>query len=195
MRWPTLSALILGIGTILTAKVCPAGDLFYGMSVFGGAQYDSDEIWHTEKHRDWREIQVRPLVGIHKTDRWDLWVEGSLGYIEWEDEPEAVNAGEVPYSIEAGVIGMTSYDVLKKGPWSLYGELGVGVGWMSETPDTNLVDTGILGFLDYGLGVKARTESGYIFKLGPRFHHRSCLTSVDAGLNSYGVMLGVAKER
>jgi hypothetical protein len=196
MRWPTMSALILGVGAILAATTCPAADAFYGLAVFGGTQYDSDEIWHTSENLDWREIGVRPFLGTHKTDRWDLWVEANLEYIEWEDEPGYAAAGEeIPFSIEAGLIGMTSYDVLKQGPWSLYGELGVGVGWLSETPDKNLVDTGILGFLDYGLGVKARTESGYIFKLGAKFHHRSCLTSVDAGVNSYGVTLSLAKER
>jgi hypothetical protein len=121
-------------------------------------------------------------------------VAASLGYIDWEDDPDGVQPAKADHSIEAGVFGMTSYDLLKQGPWSLFGELGVGVGWMSETPDENLVDTGVLGFLDYGLGIKARTTGGFIFKLAGRFHHRSCLTSVDAGMNSYGVVLSVARE-
>ena len=194
MRRPTLCALVIGFAAVLAAKTSFAGDTFYGLAVFGGTQYHADEIWHTESHRDWWEVQARPFVGVHKTDRWDLWIEADFGYIEWEDAPEAVRAGELPYSIQAGVTGATSYDVLKMGRWSLYGELGVGVGWMSETPDENLVDDGILGFLDYGFGLKFRTEGGLIVKLGPNFHHRSCLTTVDAGVNSYGLLLSVANE-
>jgi hypothetical protein len=193
MRWPKLGAVTLGFAVILAAGTCHGGDTFYGLALFGGTQYHADEIWHTSENLDWQEIQVRPFLGIHRSDRWDVWAEANLGYIEWEHDRDSAAAGEgCPYSIEAGVMGMTSYDVLRVGRWSLYGELGVGVGWMSETPDTNLVDTGILGFLDYGLGVKFRTERGFIFKLGPNFHHRSSLTAVDAGVNSYGVMLSIA---
>lgn len=195
MRWPKLSAIVLGLAAILAARTGYAGDPFYGLAMFGGTQYHSDEIWHTSENLDWREIQVRPLLGTHMTDRWDVWAEAKLGYIEWEYDQDSAEAGEgSPHSIEAGIMGKTSYDVLRAGRWSLYGDLGVGVGWMSDTPDTNLVDTGILGFLDYGLGVKFRTERGFIFKLGPNFHHRSSLTAVDAGVNSYGVMLSIAYQ-
>jgi hypothetical protein len=194
MRWPTLSALFLGFAAIFAAGNCSAEEGFYGLSVFGGGQYRSDSIWHTSENYDWREIQVRPVVGWHKTDNWDLWVEGNLGYIAWEDQTGSAEPGEESqHSLEAGVTGMTSYDVLKKGGWSLYGELGVGIGWMSNTPDPHLADNGVLGFLDYGLGVKFRTESGFAFKLGPRFHHRSCLFTRDAGMNSYFVMLSITK--
>jgi hypothetical protein len=193
MRRAGAIALLAGLAALLAAGPVLAADQFFGLGVFGGTQYHDDPVWHTESHRDWREISVRPVLGIHRTDRWDLWLEGNLGYIEWDDAPEAVNAGELDYSIEAGLMGMTSYDVLRYGRGSLYGELGAGVGWMSETPDTNLVDSGVLGFLDYGLGMKWRTEGGLGFKLGARFHHRSCLTTVDAGVNSYGVMLSVTK--
>jgi hypothetical protein len=195
MRQSTWIALAVGLAALLAARTCPAGDTFYGLNVFGGTQYHSDPVWHTSENLDWREIQARPFFGMHKTDRWDLWLEARLGYIEWEAKPSFDGYEELhPYSIQAGLTGMTSYDVLKIGRWRLYGELGVGVGWMSDTPDPNLVDNGILGFLDYGFGLKFRTEGGFIFKLGPNFHHRSCLTTVDAGVNSYGVLLGVAKE-
>ena len=39
---------------------------------------------------------------------------------------------------------MTSYDFVSGRSWSLFGELGVGLGWMSDTPDEHVVDTGIL---------------------------------------------------
>jgi hypothetical protein len=152
--------------------------------MLGGTQWHGDPIWYVTDKYDWWYFSVRPLVGIHRTERWDLWLEGNLGYSALEDDPDAV---------ELGALGMTSYDFLSAGRWSLFGELGVGLGWMSDTPDEHVVDTGVLGFLDYGLGVKVRTERGLVVKLGPRFHHRSSLLKDDAGMNTYGVMLSVTR--
>jgi len=64
---------------------------------------------------------------------------------------------------------------------------------MSATPDTNLVGDNILGFLDYEIGIKLRTKQGSMIKVGPRFHHRSSLVDVDAGMNSYGFAFSLAK--
>jgi len=114
-------------------------DSFYGLTVFVGRQYHDDPIWHVSGKFDWEELQIRPVAGQHRTERADLWLEGNFTYIRLED---------IPDSIELGLSVMTSYDVLKYKRWSLFAELGVGMGWMSATPDVNLVGDNILGFLD-----------------------------------------------
>ena len=184
MRFHKMCALIALLTLTLAAATCRAADSYFGLSMLGGTQWHGDPIWYVTDKYDWWYFSVRPLVGIHRTERWDLWLEGNLGYSALEDDPDAV---------ELGALGMTSYDFLSAGRWSLFGELGVGLGWMSDTPDEHVVDTGVLGFLDYGLGVKVRTERGLVVKLGPRFHHRSSLLKDDAGMNTYGVMLSVTK--
>ena len=184
MRWSVVIALILGLTAVPAVKICSANDTFYGLGAFGATQYHDDPIWHTTENFDWREYHVNPIAGTHLTDRWDVWVEGNLGYVDWD---------EVPDSLEVGASVLTSYDVLSHKGWSLFGEIGAGVGWMTNTPDENLVDNSLLGFLDYGFGVKARTKQGLVFKVGPRFHHRSGLFVVDAGMNGYGVMFSVSR--
>ena len=179
-----IAALVLALTALPARAAVSADTAFYGLGLFVGEQWHDDPIWHVSENFDWQELQIRPIAGRHRTERWDLWLEGNLTYIKLED---------VQDSIELGVNVMTSYDALKYKGWSLFGELGVGVGWMSATPDTNLVGDSILGFLDYGFGVKLTTKQGYLFKLGPRFHHRSSLVAVDAGMNSYGLTVSVAK--
>ena len=193
-RW-LIAVLVLGL-TALSARETSAADappaltpatkqdaLYYGLTVFVGEQWHNDPIWYTS-HYDWQEIQIRPVAGKHRTERWDLWLEGNLTYIKLEDLPE---------SIELGIGVMNSYDVLPYKGWCLFGELGAGVGWMSASPDPHVVGDGVLGFLDYGIGIKLKTKQGYLFKIGPRFHHRSGLFVRDAGMNSYGLTVSVSK--
>jgi hypothetical protein len=176
--------MIVGLAVTFAAGTCAAGDAYYGVSMFGGTQWHGDPIWYVAKNYDWWDVSVRPIVGVHKSDRWDLWLEGNLTYVALDDDPD---------SVELGATGMTSYDFVSGRSWSLFGELGVGLGWMSDTPDDHILGTGILGFFDYGVGVKFKSESGVVVKLGPRFHHRSSLFKDDAGMNTYGLMLSVAK--
>jgi hypothetical protein len=184
VRWSVVIALILGLTVVSAVKICSANETFYGLGAFGATQYHDDPIWHTTENFDWREYHINPIIGRHQTDRWDVWLEGNLGYVNWD---------EVPDSVEVGASVLTSYDVLSHKGWSLFGEIGAGVGWMTNTPDENLVDNSFLGFLDYGFGIKARTKQGFVFKVGPRFHHRSGLFVVDAGMNGYGVMFSVTR--
>lgn len=184
MRWHIVGALTLILAAAPAVETCAAQDLFYGLGAFGATQNHDDPIWHTTENFDWREVHLNPVVGKHLSDRWDAWLEGNLGYVDWE---------EVQDSVEAGVSLMTSYDVFSHKGWGLYGEIGVGLGWMTNTPDQHLVDNSLLGFLDYGLGVKAKTRQGYVIKVGARFHHRSALFLRDAGMNGYGVMVSVVK--
>ena len=88
---------------------------------------------------------------------------------------------------------MNSYDFLSHQGWSLFGEIGAGIGWLSYTPDPHIVDDFVLGFFEYGIGIKARTKQGFVIKIGPRFQHRSGLFVVDAGVNGYGIMFSVTK--
>ena len=188
VRWWLIAALALGF-TVMSARETFSAeasfdDSFYGLTVFVGRQYHEDPIWHVSGKFDWEELQIRPVAGQHRTERADLWLEGNFTYIRLED---------IPDSIELGLSVMTSYDVLKYKRWRLFAELGVGMGWMSATPDVNLVGDNILGFLDYGIGIKLRTKQGHMLKVGPRFHHRSSLVDVDAGMNSYGFAFSLAK--
>jgi len=124
---------------------------------------------------DSRETPVGPLGCVDR---------GNVGFINWD---------EVPDGVELGASVMNSYDVLVQKGWSLFGEIGIGLGWMTNTPDTNLVGDSLIGFLDYGVGVKFKTAQGFVIKIGPRFHHRSDVTVRDAGMNGYGVMVSVTR--
>jgi hypothetical protein len=184
VRWPIATALILGLAATPAVATGAAKDNYYGLGAFGATQWHNDPIWHTTENYDWREFHLNPIVGRHRTDRWDVWIEGNVGFINWDDVPDTVELG-------AGV--MNSYDFVVRSGWSLFGEIGIGLGWMSNTPDTNLVGDSLKGFLDYGVGVKLKTKQGYVIRIGPRFHHRSDVTIRDAGMNGYGVMISVTK--
>ena len=184
MRLRVAVALIAGLTLTLAAARCPAADAYHGVSLFGGTQWHGDPVWYVSDTYDWQEVSVRPLLGLRKTKRWDLWLEGNLTYMALEDDPD---------SVELGALGMTSYDLLHRDAWGLFAEIGVGLGWMSDSPDDHIVGPGVLGFFDYGLGVRFRTDGGLLVRLGPRFHHCSSLFRDDAGLNTYGLMFSVAK--
>ena len=184
MRWPIVSALLLGLTIIPAVATCATNDKFYGMGAYAATQWHEDPIWYTTEHFDWREYHVNPIVGIHESKRWDAWLEGNIGYVMWD---------EVPDALELGISILNSYDFLTNKGWSLFGEIGAGIGWGSFTPDPHIVDDSVLGFFDYGIGIKARTKQGYVFRIGPRFHHRSGLFIRDAGVNGYGIMFSVTK--
>ena len=184
MRWPLAGALILGLAVIPAAANCSDKDTFWGVGTFAATQWHSDPIWYTTENFDWREFHVNPIYGRHETNRWDAWLEGNVGYVDWDETPD---------SLELGISIMNSYDFLTHKGWSLFGEIGAGIGWGSATPDPHIVDDFVLGFLDYGVGIKARTKHGVVFKIGPRFHHRSGLFVRDAGVNGYGIMFSVTR--
>ena len=184
MRWPIVSALLLGLTVIPAVATCATNDEFYGIGAYAATQWHEDPIWYTTEHFDWREYHINPIVGRHETNRWDVWLEGNVGYVMWD---------ELPDSLELGINIMNSYDFLAHKGWSLFGEIGAGIGWGSFTPDPHIVDDSVLGFFDYGIGIKARTKQGYVIKIGPRFHHRSGLFIRDAGVNGYGIMFSVTK--
>ena len=184
MRWPIVSALILGLTVIPSVATCSADEKFYGVGTYAATQWHEDPIWYTTANFDWREFHINPIVGRHQTHRWDVWLEGDVGYIRWDETPD---------SLELGVSVMNSYDFFAHKGWSLFGEIGAGIGWLSYTPDPHIVDDAVLGFFEYGIGIKARTKQGYVIKIGPRFQHRSGLFVVDAGVNGYGIMFSVTK--
>ena len=185
MRWPIVSALILGLTAIPAVATSSASEKFYGLGAYAATKWPGDPIWYTTSEDfGWQEFHVNPIYGRRQTKRWDVWLEGNLGYVDWDTTPS---------SIELGVNIMNSYDVLSYKGWSLFGEIGAGIGWGSATPDPHIVDDFVLGFLDYGVGIKARTKQGVVFKIGPRFHHRSGLFVRDAGVNGYGIMLSVTR--
>jgi len=184
MRWRIAGFLILGLTVIPAVANSSGKDTFFGVGTFTATQWHSDPIWYTTKNFDWREFHINPIVGRHQTDRWDAWLEGNVGFVQWDETPD---------TLELGVSIMNSYDFLAHQGWSLFGEIGAGIGWVSFTPDPHIVDDSVIGFLDYGIGIKARTKQGYVIRIGPRFHHRSGLFVVDAGVNGYGIMFSVTK--
>ena len=161
---------------------CSAEDTFTGIGVFTGEQFKQG-IAHVSKHYDWEEFQVKPIYGKHMDDRWDLWVEGVVGLVNYTDTQ----------SIKLGVNLMTSYDVIKIREARIYTEVGVGVGWCNRSPSTNLLRPNLLGFIDGGVGVKHPIGKGWAAKIGLRFHHTSSMFAHDTGINSYGVEIGLIK--
>ena len=185
-----ISVIIISIMAfiVLVAEKCQASDFyrtFSGVGVYGGEQWQSpsNPIHHTSAY-NWQEFQIRPIYGKHMDNRWDLWLEGNLGYIKWKNHPGAIKLG-------ANV--MTSYDVVKYKQYGLFGEFGIGLGWASYTPSTNLLRNNVLGLIDVGMGVKTIMKKGFILKIGPRFHHSSAVLARDVGINTFGIMVSLIR--
>ena len=161
---------------LIVCKNCYANDTFYGVGVWGGEQCRSASFIHVSESYDWTEIQVRPVYGWHLDNRWDAWLEGEIGYIQW-------NEGS---GYKLGVMVLTGYDVIKGNNWSLFGEVGVGLGYNSYSPSRNTLGNNPTGLIDVGIGVEYKN-----IRLGPRFHHTSSFFGHDAGINTFGTMLTV----
>jgi len=185
ISWLWIVAVLVVLFTCATAGKCGAKDTFYGVGVFGGEQWISsaNPTHHTSAY-NWQELQVRPIYGKHMDDRWDLWLEGHIGCLKWVDHSGALRLG-------ANV--MTSYDVFKYKQCRLFGEFGVGFGWASYTPSTNMLRNNVLGLIDVGIGIKVLTKEEFTLKIGPRFHHTSAVFAHDAGINTFGVMVSLTR--
>lgn len=157
---------------------------FVGMNAIFGEQWKEDPGWNLTIHRNCWEYQFNPVVGLHLSDRWDLWAEGKIGYLDWKDYNEAV---------KLGLNIMTSYDVIKYKDWRFYGEFGVGIGGRSYSPSNHVLGTSILGFVDYGVGVKYEFMRNWFAKIGVRFEHSSSIPAHDTGINSYTTLIGILK--
>lgn len=184
MKKIIVAILVLGIMGIFYVKSCSAEEkspYFVGMGMMFGSQWKSDQLWHFTPHY-YKEFIFTPIVGKHMDDRWDIWLEGKIGYLDWtKDHADALKVG-------ANI--MTSYDVLKlriwSKTWSIYGEAGVGVGYRTYSPSNHTLGNGILGFIDYGAGVKTNLTAKYILKTGLRFGHTSSVPDTkDTGINTY----------
>jgi len=185
ISWLWIMAVLVILFTCAAAGKCSAKDTFYGVGVFGGEQWQSSSnpIHHTSAY-NWQEFQICPIYGKHMGDRWDLWLEGNLGYIKWQDNPGAIKLG-------ANV--MTSYDIVKYRQYRLFGEFGIGLGWASYTPSTNMLRNNVLGLIDVGIGMKTIMKNGLILKIGPRLQHSSAIFAHDAGINTFGLMISLTR--
>ena len=158
-------------------------DDFYGIRIFAGEQMKNAPVAHVSERYDWEEFQVKPLYGKHMDDQWDLWIEGLIGLVNY-------NEGQ---SIKLGTLIMTSYDVVKVGETKVYTEVGVGVGWCNYSPSTNTLRPNLLGFIDAGAGIKYPIKKGWLAKIGLRFHHTSSMFGHDTGINTYGLEFSLVK--
>jgi len=175
LRWLWVLAVMLLV--LLPAK-CEAKDTFYGMGIFGGEQWQQG-LGHVDKTYNWQEFQVRPMVGKHLTDRWDLWLEGNLGYIKWNDGA---------HGTFLGTLVMTDYDIIKYKEYRFFTEMGVGLGWTNYTPGNHILGNGVLGLVDLGMGIQYKN-----IRVGPRFEHKSSMSTNDHGLNTYGLMIMIRR--
>lgn len=177
LRWLWVLAVMLLV--LLMAKCeAEAKDTFYGVGIFGGEQWQQG-LGHTDKTYDWQEFQVRPMAGKHLTDRWDLWLEGNLGYIRWNDKGNGTFLG---------ALVMTDYDLIKYKEWRFFTEMGVGLGWTNYTPSSHMLGNGVLGLVDIGMGIQYKN-----IRVGPRFEHKSAMSANDHGLNTYGLMITIRR--
>lgn len=160
------------------APNCSASDTFYGIGMYSGEQWKSATFIHVSPTYDWREFQLHPIYGQHLSDKWDIWFEGELGYIKWNSNN----------SVMVGIMLMTSYDIVQYKNYNLFGELGVGVGWISYSPSINTLGHNPAGLIDLGAGVEYKN-----FRIGPRFHHTSSMFGKDAGINTFGCMLTIRR--
>lgn len=169
-----LTVLTIILVLLLGIKIVQAEEskMFYGMGFNFGGQLNGDPLWHTTGQRDWQEFAFVPQVGVHLDKHWDLWLEGRLEYLNWKKDGDAV---------KLGALLMTSYDILKP----FYIEAGGGFGYRTYSPSNKTLGTNILGFIDYGLGVKFKLSKRYTGKVGLRFEHSSSVPGADTGINSY----------
>lgn len=162
--------------------MCHSADSFYGAGVFAGGQFRSDPLWHTTDKRDAQEFSFVPIIGKHVSDRWDIWIEGRLEYLRWREGSSA---------LKIGALIMTDYNIIKTPNWSLYSEAGVGIGCRSYSPSSNTLGKGVLGFVDYGTGIKYKFTNKYTAKIGLRFEHTSSILGKDTGINTYGTYFAI----
>jgi hypothetical protein len=175
--WYWIIAVLVVLLALLVGKECHASDNFYGVGIFAGEQWQKG-IAHVSPDYNWQELQIKPMMGKHMSDRWDLWLEGNLGWMKWNDGHNGITLG---------ALGMMSYDIIQYKCWSVYNEMGVGLGWTDHTPSTNLLRNNVLGLIDCGIGLKFKYQD-YVIKLGPRFHHSSAILAHDCGINTYGMI-------
>lgn len=124
MRLRFAGALTRGQSLTRTAATSAAGDTFSGVSMFSGTPWHGGPTWHLTDRCDCWDLSVRPVVGVRKTDRRDLWLEGSLNRVALEDDPDL---------LELRATGMSSLDSVSGHSWSRFGELGVGLEANFET--------------------------------------------------------------
>jgi hypothetical protein len=173
LRWLWILAVMLLVLLVAKCEVEAAGT-FYGLGVSAGEQWQKG-LAHVSQTSNWQELQIRPSYGKHMTDRWDLWVEGELGYIKWNDGHSGVTLG---------ALAMTDYGIVKYKGYRLFTEIGVGLGWTSYTPNKALLRNNVLGLIDVGIGIEYKN-----IRIGPRFEHKSAIFAHDQGINTYGIMI------
>ena len=153
-----------------------------GLGIFTGGECESDPIWHTSPKYDWKQVNLHPMYGW-KFNRAEVYFEGSIGYLRFKPSDDDI--------FSFGLTLMASYDVLRYKHFSLFTELGAGLGYWTDTPSQKLVRHSLLGIFQYGGGVKINITDNIQSRLTARFNHTSALLNGDTGANSYGVLLCV----
>ena len=157
-----------------------------GFSIFYGAPISEDPLWSSSSKYDWNYTIFCPSIRKKFSERWEIYLEGSIGrYIFY-------GASD---TFSLGICAMTAYDLIKLNRYSLFVELGPGVGWWNRTPSTEFVDNkGALGRIQYGTGFKFPIKK-ILVTLALRFNHTSAPLPKDSGANTYGILLGIKNAR
>ena len=172
---------LVGVSFFLLSLNCYAEEskTFLGIGMIFGGQFKVDPMWHVTPH-DYNEFQVNPIVGEHLSDRWEIWLEGKIDYLNWKTDGRG--------ALKLGASILTSYDILKFSErCRLYAEAGVGIGYRSWSPSNRTLGTSVLGLIDYGVGAKYKIDKKYTAKIGVRFEHTSSIPASDTGINTYGI--------
>lgn len=187
-------AVLFFIPVLASADEDKDKNTFFGMGVFLGKQIKYDPVWHISGAYDWQVKEIHPYYGWVISDRWQVWFEGNIGQYSLKSKDEPRKECDV---FEFGASIMTSYDVIKWQRWSLFPEVGVGLGYWNKSPSRKLLQPDILGLINYGVGIRAPLPSlpvigeNVYLKIGCRFNHTSSIPGKDTGANSDMVYIGI----
>jgi len=161
-----------------------------GLGIFAGKKISDGMVWHVTDDLEWNYTAIHPSYGWLLGERWQVDLEGTLGIYNFRN---GENIKEDTYSL--GISLMAGYDFLKHEKFSLYFDVGLGVGYWNFTPDNSVVDShSVIGLIQYGAGIKIPVRKNYFIKTAYRVNHGSGIFSKDSGCNTHGIFIGIVKK-
>ena len=147
---------------------------FKGIGLYGG---DACHLFSVGSDIKGSLYMVNGIYGKYIKD--DLSISTELGIGQY-----TIDFHENIRALTAQIKGLMTYDIIQTLNWNWYGELGVGLAYLEDTPDKAVVDNKQVPAI-YQWGFGARNEK-YI--IGMRFIHISGLFSnSESGFDTIGL--------
>ncbi len=184
-----LIMIVLGLTVFTPTGVNASKELknVAGLGVFYGKKIPDNKVIAVPGSLKWDYVIIHPKYGWLIGERWQLDLEGNFGKYEFEDGKKKVKD-----TFSLGLSLMASYEFLQYEKFSLYADVGCGLGYWDRTPDNGLVDRStVIGIIQYGAGIKIPVGNNYYARAAYRFEHGSGIRKHDSGCNTHGIFLGV----